>query len=234
MNDRNDISFGIGHIVETNCKGLSINARTHNDSDRGTQTICNTGLVSCGECGEFFRRIHWNNRGCKSIVWRCITRLDKKGECGARTVNETALKSAFLAALNQMIADSESYLPILQDNIASVLLMSNPESAEAIQARIDTLQQQIVEKASHNQDYEDIAQEIFRLRDQKEKSFMNDTSRTEYLARINELEEFITSQPSEITEFDENLVKRLLAKVTVYEEKLVFEFKSGVNVEIEN
>ena len=54
------------------------------------------------------------------------------------------LKNAFLAVLNQMIADSESYLPILQDNIASVLRMSNQESAEAIQARIDELQQQIV------------------------------------------------------------------------------------------
>ena len=91
-----------------------------------------------------------------------------------------------------------------------------------------------MEKASHNQDYEDIAQEIFRLRDQKEQVSMNDTSRTELLARINELEEFITSQPDEITEFDENLVKRLLSKATIYEEKLVFEFKSGVSVEIEN
>ena len=63
---------------------------------------------------------------------------------------------------------------------------------------------------------------------------MNDTSRTEFLARINELEEFITSQPSEIKEFDENLVKRLLTKVTIYEEKLVFEFKSGVAVDVEN
>ena len=26
-------------------------------------------IVICGECGEMFRRIHWNNRGCKSIVW---------------------------------------------------------------------------------------------------------------------------------------------------------------------
>jgi hypothetical protein len=53
------------------------------------------------------------------------------------------------------------------------------------------------------------------------------------LREINELEEFITSQPSEITEFDENLVRKLLAKVMVYEDKLVFEFKSGVSVEIE-
>ena len=63
---------------------------------------------------------------------------------------------------------------------------------------------------------------------------MNDASRGEYLDRIRELQEFIASQPSEITEFDEILVKHLLAKVTVHDEKLVFEFKSGVSVEIQN
>ena len=35
---------------------------------------CFAQIVICGECGEMFRRIHWNNRGCKSIVWRCISR----------------------------------------------------------------------------------------------------------------------------------------------------------------
>ena len=30
-------------------------------------------MVFCGECGELFRRVHWNNRGVKSIVWRCCS-----------------------------------------------------------------------------------------------------------------------------------------------------------------
>lgn len=48
---------------------------------------CFAQIVICGECGEMFRRIHWNNRGCKSIVWRCISRLEPTGqECHARTV----------------------------------------------------------------------------------------------------------------------------------------------------
>ena len=34
---------------------------------------CFSQIVICGECGEMFRRLHWNNRGVKSIVWRCIT-----------------------------------------------------------------------------------------------------------------------------------------------------------------
>ena len=29
---------------------------------------CFAQIVVCGDCGEMFRRIHWNNRGCKSIV----------------------------------------------------------------------------------------------------------------------------------------------------------------------
>jgi site-specific DNA recombinase len=34
-----------------------------------------SSIVFCGECGEIYRRVHWNNRGCKSIVWRCVSRL---------------------------------------------------------------------------------------------------------------------------------------------------------------
>ena len=51
---------------------------------------------------------------------------------------------------------------------------------------------------------------------------------------IRELQEFIAAQPDTITEFDETLVRHLLEKVTVFDHKLVFEFKSGVTVEIEN
>ena len=195
---------------------------------------CFTGLVYCSECGEQFRRIHWNNRGCKSIVWRCITRLDKAGDCSARTVYETELKNAFVSALNKLVSDSDSYIPVLQSNIASVLTSMNPESAESIQARIDALQQEIIDKASRQEDYDAEAQEVLRLRQQKENALQNDTSRNERLDRIRELQEFIAAQPSEITEFDEKLVKHLLSKVTVFESKLVFEFKSGVSVKIEN
>ncbi len=144
------------------------------------------------------------------------------------------LKNAFVNALNQLITDSDSYIPVLQNNIASVLMTMNPESAESIQARIDELQQEIIDKASRQEDYDDAAQEVLRLRQQKENAMLNDTSRNESLDRIRELQEFIVAQPSEITAFDEGLVKRLLTKVTVFESKLVFEFKSGVSVEAPN
>lgn len=35
-------------------------------------------IVFCSECGENFHRTQWNNRGKKSVVWRCLTRLYPK------------------------------------------------------------------------------------------------------------------------------------------------------------
>lgn len=68
---------------------------------------CFSQIVVCGECGELFRRIHWNNRGCKSIVWRCISRLEPTGqECHARTVNETILENVVLTAINKLLGIS--------------------------------------------------------------------------------------------------------------------------------
>ena len=71
---------------------------------------CFAQIVICGECGEMFRRIHWNNRGCKSIVWRCISRLEPTGqECHARTVNETILENVVVQAINTLLGDKSTY-----------------------------------------------------------------------------------------------------------------------------
>ena len=62
-----------------------------------------------------FRRIHWNNHGCKSIVWCCISRLEATGlECHARTVNELDLQEIVLIALNELLGDKSKYQKQLQ------------------------------------------------------------------------------------------------------------------------
>ena len=44
---------------------------------------------------------------------------------------------------------------------------------------------------------------------------------------------FLREQPTAITEYDEQLVRRLVEKVTIYENKFTVEFKSGVVVDID-
>lgn len=160
---------------------------------------CFSQIVYCAECGEPFRRIHWNNRGKKSVVWRCSSRLDKKGACHARTLSEEILKLSFVSALNQLLCNNDEYLKILQENIAEVLQMNNPDSSESIDIRLGKLQKELIDRAERREDYDDIANEIFRLREQKEKSMLNDTAKNEYLSRMEKLKNFIKNQPSGIT-----------------------------------
>lgn len=190
---------------------------------------CFTHLIYCAECGELFRRLHWKNRGKQSIVWRCISRLNKKDSCSARTLNEESLKSAFVEAFNNIIADSQEYSVVLAENIASVLTETEITS-EDIDSRLEKLQQELLERAGRHESYNDLAEEIFCLREEKEKALTDETARKQYLERMTGLKEFIENQPDSITEFDETLVKHLLAKVTVSEDSLLFEFKSGLTV----
>lgn len=47
------------------------------------------------------------------------------------------------------------------------------------------------------------------------------------------MQEFLDSQSTEVTEYDELLVRRLIEKVIVYEERFEVEFKSGAKVDVE-
>jgi len=87
-------------------------------------------------------------------------------------------------------------------------------------------------KTNSKQDYDAIADEIFRLREQKEKSEVDSHSREEALNRIKELQDFVNQQKTDITEFNEDQVKRLIEKITVFADHFTVEFKSGISIDI--
>lgn len=49
---------------------------------------------------------------------------------------------------------------------------------------------------------------------------------------LDELQFFIKSHPDELS-YDETLAKHLLSKITIFDDHIVFEFKSGVTVSVE-
>ncbi len=62
---------------------------------------------------------------------------------------------------------------------------------------------------------------------------MENAGRDEIRKRIADMSAFLKEQPTAITEYDEQLVRRLIEKVTVYEDRFTVEFKSGVTVDLE-
>ena len=190
---------------------------------------CFAQIVICGECGEMFRRIHWNNRGCKSIVWRCLSRL----ECHARTVYETVLENVVIQAINTLLGDKSTYQVQLQQNIAKVIREAQKSTADDIDEQLMELQKELLKKANNKEAYDEIADQIFKLREQREKCTVDTAARDAQIARINDLQDFIKQQRTDLAEFDETLVKRWLKQITVWENHFTVELKSGLKIDIE-
>jgi site-specific DNA recombinase len=195
---------------------------------------CLSNIVFCGCCGEFYRRIHWYNRGKKSIVWRCISRLENTGLfCDARTVPESQIEQVLVTAINQTWCDKDTFLITLQKNIETVLESEKGQPLTNVDKRLAELQEELLKRTSARTDYEDVAEEIYRLREEKQKLQLEGAGRDEQKKRIADMSTFLREQPTALTQYDEPLVRRLIEKVTIYEDKFTVEFKSGVTVDVD-
>ena len=194
---------------------------------------CLANIVYCGTCGEFYRRIHWYNRGKKSIVWRCISRLENTGQfCDARTVPENQIEQILVSAINCTLCQKDDFLAVLRQNIDAVLRDEKDKPLADIEKRLAELQEELLKRTTARVDYDDVADEIHRLREDKQMLLLEAASRDEQKKRIADMDEFLREQPIALTEYDESLVRRLIEKVTVYEDKFKVEFKSGVTADV--
>lgn len=137
-----------------------------------------------------------------------------------------------IAAINEALSGRDDFLATLVKNIATVLSAKNDNALTEIDGRLEELQMQLVKLASSKADYEDVAEEIYRLREQKQKVQVENANRDELRKRMADMRAFLREQPTEVAEYDEKLVRQLVEKVTVYDDRFTVEFKSGVTVEI--
>lgn len=193
-----------------------------------------SSIVYCGECGEIYRRVHWNNRGCRSIVWRCVNRLEEKGsDCCSGTIHENTLKASVVQAINEMLCEKDVFLSLLLDNVKIVLGAEGEFSLEDIDARLIELQNELLRLANLKVDYKDITDEIHRLQKRKQKVQSQSAECQGKRQRIEEMAEFLKTQAGKVEEYDEQLVRCLVERITVFDEKITVEFKSGVEIDVE-
>lgn len=88
-------------------------------------------------------------------------------------------------------------------------------TADGIDERLQRLQKELLKKANNKEAYDEIADEIFALREKRQQASMDTVQRDEQLQRIKELQDFIKDQTSDLTTFDEALVKRWLQQITI-------------------
>lgn len=94
------------------------------------------------------------------------------------TLNMEVLKTAFLDTVNKLLGNSSSYLNILSENLETAIKKNN--SVESLDERISKLQIELIDRTNRHENYDELAEEILRLREIREQTAMADTEKTEY------------------------------------------------------
>ena len=131
------------------------------------------------------------------------------------------------------LREKETILPLLIENIyKSSLEEKTDDRIKEVDEQIKTLQHELLATASNKNAGDELGMEIRRLREEKQTIQAEDASRQDRKKRIDELIAFLEDLPCELTEYDEKFVKTLIEKITVFDNHFIVEFKSGIEIEI--
>jgi superfamily I DNA/RNA helicase len=135
-------------------------------------------------------------------------------------------------AVNQLIGQKDELLPVFKANVERVLGSSNSAAVAEVDEKLLAIQKELLKKADARQGYDDLADQIEALRDEKQRLLMEDANSASLRQQLETIEDFLNEQQEAVTEYDEMLVRKLIDKVTVYDDHLAFEFKSGIEMDV--
>lgn len=98
---------------------------------------------------------------------------------------------------------------------------------------MDELQKELIKQAKSKNDYNEVADEIYRLRGLKQNALVEKAECEGKKQRIVEMTDFLNEQSCELEEYEEQMVRRLIEKVTVHDNRFEIEFKSGIEIQID-
>lgn len=156
-----------------------------------------SSIVVCGHCGDIFRRVKWNNRGCKSTVWRCVSRVLKKSsgiDCPARTIREEVLQAAVVTAVNDAWSRKDAILPELRENIRSVLEEDTDAQLSDIDEAIRQKQTELLDAGKDQAKIDEIGDAIMHLREERQQVMTTEAMRKDVQDRVEDLSAFLDEQ----------------------------------------
>lgn len=200
----------------------------------------------CGECGSAYKRCTWNVHGKKSVVWRCISRLDHGTKYCKHSpaMHEDKLHSAILRAVNEYYESAVDIREILNGAVDEVIAGASHYEIQQIERRlreIDKARNKLVELISGGEMTADnFDSEFSSLFDEEQElnskliSLRQNAMQTEQQQiELAAAKEEIDRSTMKLTEFDDILMRKLLECVKVINKnEIIVIFNGGYEVEV--
>ena len=200
----------------------------------------------CGECGTRYQRCTWRSRdGSKRIVWRCVSRVDYGSKyChDSPTLDEEPLHRAILAAINSVVRDKDNIVYNLKAAMEKELapVAGQQFSLSEIDSQLELLNTEFGKvlaeasesgnQAAYSDRFRDIMQKQTALKAQRAEIQEMLAESGKAAAHIEQCRQAAESTPSAITEWDEALIRQVVASVTVETgSEIIVALKSGASI----
>src|SRR5699024_5495129 len=123
-------------------------------------------------------------------------------------------------AINEVLGNKDNYLKFLIENIETVLHENADKPTIDIDEKLEELQMEMLRLTKSKEDYDEVAEEIYRLRELKQEVMMKNAAREGLRQRVEEMAKFLKEQPQQLKTYDDVLVRRLIEKITIHERQL--------------
>lgn len=222
--------------------------RKKNQKSKFSSEYALTGLLLCGDCGQEYRRVTWSRNGKKKIVWICSNRLANgtKNCKKSETLEEGALNRAVMEAINRITCNDGDFVGAFRQNVIRVIgSYSGEQEPDEFDEKVKEKQEEMVALIAENarvgsytdefdERYRRIAEEITTLKEEQIETRRKKKLADSYEQRLKDMDSFLEKQTCQIPEFDNDLVRRLIASIKVVSaEKLIIQFQSGIVMEQE-
>ena len=204
-----------------------------------------SGKLICGECGGIYGSKVWHsNTPHRALVWQCNEK-HRGQHCKTPHLTEAEIKTAFLAAFNQILGSRaeiiEAYQEVMEALTDTRDLDTEQEQLEnESEVAMGLIRKIIADNAQKAMDQGEYERKYTRYCDRYEAArkrlaeigehrLERNAKRTKIAMFLERLE----NSAELVTEFDEELWYSTVDFVTVYEDmRLVFAFRDGQEIEI--
>lgn len=183
------------------------------------------------ELADHYKRVTWNIRGKRRIVWRCISRLDygKKYCTESITVDEQALQRAIVRALNRFnVEDEATYLLLMKSTIGEAVgINGSSDEIDLLERRIDALNKRMLDLVSlsvqegddaenHEDDFKNISTQIEQLTKRITAIRESESENGDFQARLKEIQDIIDKRRENKDIYDDSIVRQMVECIKVY------------------